>query len=71
MVSLNLKEMTVEEKIATMEALWADLSRNPDQMESPDWHKDALAEAQASVEDGTARFRALSEVKRRINEAIS
>lgn len=71
MVSLNLKEMTLEEKIATMEALWADLSRNPDKVESPDWHQDALAQAQASVDDGTARFRPLSEVKKRINESIS
>lgn len=70
-VSLNLKKMTREEKIAAMEALWADLSRNPDQVESPHWHKEALERAQASVEDGTARFRPLSEVKKRINEAIS
>ena len=70
-MTLNLKEMTREEKIAAMEAIWADLSRNPNQVESPDWHKDALAQAQASVEDGTAHFRPLSEVKKRINEAIS
>jgi hypothetical protein len=71
MVSLNLKEMTQEEKIATMEVIWADLTRTPDRVESPDWHKHALAEAQASVDNGTAQFRPLSEVKRRINEAIS
>lgn len=70
-VDLNLKEMTQEEKIATMEALWADLSRNPDELNSPEWHKDALEQAEASVDDGSARFRPLTEVKKRINEAIS
>lgn len=71
MVRLNLKEMTQEEKIATMEVIWADLTRTPDRVESPDWHKPALAEAQASVDNGTAQFLPLSEVKRRMNEAIS
>lgn len=71
MVRLNLQEMTQEEKIATMEVLWADLSQAPEQVESPAWHKSALAEAEASVETGTAHFRPLSEVKQRMNETIS
>lgn len=71
MVSLNLQQMTREEKIATMEALWADLSQNPDSFESPDWHAQALAKAEEDVKAGTAQFRPLSEVKQRINKALS
>ncbi len=63
--------MTREEKIAAMEALWADLSRTPELVESPQWHEEALARAEASVKEGTAQFRPLSEVKKRISEAIS
>ena len=69
--SLNLQEMTREEKIAAMEALWADLSKNPDNSESPGWHAQALAEAEAGVKSGTARFCPLSEVKERIKKALS
>ena len=71
MVNLNLQEMSREEKIATMEAIWADLSKNPDRFDSPAWHAEALAEAETSVQDGTAQFRPLSEVKKRINQALS
>ncbi|MCC5841923.1 MAG: addiction module protein [Opitutales bacterium] len=63
--------MTREEKIAAMEALWADLSRTPELVESPHWHEEALAQAEASLKEGTAQFRPLSEVKKRISEAIS
>lgn len=71
MPEINLQEMTREEKIAAIEALWADLSRTPELVESPEWHEEALAQAEASVKEGTAQFRPLSEVKRRINKAIS
>jgi hypothetical protein len=30
--------MTVQEKLAAMEALWEDLSRSPEAIESPEWH---------------------------------
>jgi exonuclease VII small subunit len=71
MVSLNLQEMSREEKMAAMEAIWADLSQGPDSLESPAWHAKALEDAEASVKEGTAQFRPLSEVKQRINRAVS
>ncbi len=36
--NLPLHEMSLEEKLQTMEALWEDLSREPDRIESPSWH---------------------------------
>jgi Putative addiction module component len=38
-VTLPLDKMTVAEKLRAMEMLWADLSRNEAQIESPAWHK--------------------------------
>lgn len=70
-MKFNLQEMTKEEKIAAMEALSTDLSHNPDRFESPPWHEAALAQAKATVEDGSAQFTPLPEVKKRINTAIS
>jgi len=48
--------MTLEEKLQAMEALWADLSRYPDTLESPSWHKDILRERQQRVVSGEANF---------------
>ena len=48
--------MTIHEKLAVMESLWEDLSRSPDAIESPEWHKEILDERRQGVVEGTARF---------------
>jgi hypothetical protein len=44
--NLPLHEM-LEEKLQAMEALWEDLSREPDRIESPSWHQDLLKETES------------------------
>jgi Putative addiction module component len=51
-----LHEMSLEEKLQAMEALWEDLSREPDRIESPTWHQDVLRETESRVESGEATF---------------
>jgi hypothetical protein len=55
-VNPPLNEMSVEEKLQAMEAIWMDLSREPDRIESPPWHKDVLEETERRVESGEATF---------------
>jgi hypothetical protein len=55
-VNLPLSEMSVEEKLQLLEAVWADLSREPDEIESPSWHKDVLEETERRVQSGEATF---------------
>ena len=55
-VTLPLDKMTVAEKLRAMEALWADLSRNEAQFESPAWHGDVLHDRAERVKDGTESF---------------
>ena len=50
--NLPLHEMSFEEKLQAMEALWEDLSREPDRIESPSWHQDLLKETERRVESG-------------------
>jgi Putative addiction module component len=54
--NLPLHEMSLEEKLQAMEALWDDLSREPDRIESPSWHQDLLKETESRVESGEATF---------------
>ena len=56
MVKLPLHQMSRVEKLQAMEALWADLSRDEEAVESPDWHAEALKEAEAEVASGRAAF---------------
>jgi len=55
-ISLPLNEMTLEEKLQAMEALWDDLSRDPETLESPAWHEDVLRERQERLAAGEADF---------------
>jgi hypothetical protein len=51
------------EKLTMMEALWEDLSREPASFASPEWHGQALKEAERAVDDGSARFIPWEEAK--------
>jgi hypothetical protein len=53
---LPLNEMTREEKLAAMEALWEDLVRTPEAIESPAWHKEVLNERLRMLKEGKSRF---------------
>ncbi|HEY7214899.1 MAG TPA: addiction module protein [Thermoanaerobaculia bacterium] len=48
--------MTREEKLQAMEALWDDLSRDPEALESPAWHEDVLRERDEQIAAGEAEF---------------
>jgi hypothetical protein len=44
MSALEIQQMPRSEKLKLMETLWADLSRDEAELESPAWHADALHE---------------------------
>lgn len=54
MVKLPLHQMSRVKKLQAMKALWADLSRDEEGVESPDWHAEALKETEAEVALGRA-----------------
>jgi len=69
-IKLPLHEMSVKEKLAAMEALWEDLSRSPETIESPEWHKDILDERRQRVADGSAQFEDWETAKAKIREKL-
>ena len=48
-ITLPLKEMTVEEKLQLMEAIWEDLSQHAAQIPPPAWHAEELAARAATL----------------------
>ena len=57
MISIDqMAQMSREEKIQTMEALWADLSRNDAAVESPAWHENVLKETKVRVASSQERI---------------
>ena len=66
---LPLEEMSVEEKLQTMEVLWQSLSADPAAIESPALHGEELAERERKIESGETKFvnweKAKAEIRRR------
>ena len=42
--------MTLHEKLAAMDALWEDLARSPESIESPAWHEEILVNAVSELQ---------------------
>ena len=55
-MTLPLNEMSPPEKLRMMEALWEDLSRNSDALDSPAWHGAVLDEREKHIAAGEAHF---------------
>jgi hypothetical protein len=52
----EIEQMSLEERLQTMELLWVSLARTPDAVPSPDWHGKVLAARLARIERGKGEF---------------
>jgi len=48
--------MTIAEKLRVMESHWSDLTRDEEQLETPEWHGEVLCERAVGVEQGKESF---------------
>lgn len=51
-IELPLESTTLADKLKAMEAIWADISRRPADLPSPDWHKAILEEWRRRIAEG-------------------
>ena len=65
-IELPLEQMSVADKLATMEAIWASLCFRPVDLESPAWHQEVLADRTKRLESGEATVSEWSEAKNRL-----
>ena len=62
----DIERMTEDERLRTMELLWTSLTRTPEDVASPDWHGEVLADRLAKIERGEGDFLNLAEAKARL-----
>ena len=55
-MNLNLGEMSREEKLQAMLAIWEDLAQDGEAVESPAWHGEALKETEERLQTGVERI---------------
>lgn len=64
----SIDHLTIAEKLALMELLWTDLSRNAEDVLSPPWHGEVLEEREKSLAEGKTHFEDWEVVKQRLRE---
>lgn len=71
MIALEqIHQMPFREKLLMMEAIWDDISREEQNLDVPQWHKDILDERERLVAEGKAQFLEWEDAKRQIKKAI-
>ena len=70
-MEINIKEMTIEQKIQAMELLWDDFCRNKPDFQSPAWHEEILKERQNNLKEGKDSFIDWNQAKKDIWKSIS
>ena len=63
MNTIEIKKMSMIERLQAMEALWDSLMDEESEIESPQWHRDILEERKRKIENGNAEFISLEELK--------
>ena len=64
--SAQIERMSVAERLLAMEQLWDSPYRHADELPSPDWHRDILAERKARAQSGEAKFLTLDQLRSRL-----
>ena len=63
--------MSVAEKLRAMEMLWADLSHNEAQLESPAWHEEVLRDREARIKSGKESFIDWETAKKQLRDKLT
>jgi len=53
---LEIRKLSLSEKLNLLESVWTELSSDPDAIGVPQWHKDILDERQRGLEQGTTKI---------------
>jgi len=54
--TIDLEQMSISEKLRLMEQLWRDISKNPENVPVPDWHRKVLEERDRALANGETEF---------------
>jgi putative addiction module component (TIGR02574 family) len=66
-LEIPLEAMSVAEKVQLMERVWQSLSSRPEDVSSPEWHRDVLEERRRRLADGRATVSPWEDAKVRLS----
>lgn len=68
-MQISINNMSTKEKLELMEMLWNDLSKNEQQIQSPDWHKQTLKQREKKLEAGKEKIIDWDDAKNDLQES--
>ena len=69
--SSQIEKMSVTERLQALDQLWDSLTHDRDEIPSPDWHQDVLADRKARAQSGEAKFLTLDQLRSRLRSSES
>jgi len=69
-ISLPLNDMTTEEKLRVMEALWVDLTQSEEGFSSPAWHEDVLKVREERIKSGQEQYEDWEKAKKDLRDRL-
>jgi len=66
----EIRQLPLPEKLALLEAVWAELAAHPDTIEVPQWHKDILDERQGLLDQDSSQLLDWELAKEQINRMV-
>ncbi len=61
--AIDITRLSCDEKLRVMEAIWEDLTRDAEQVESPGWHREVLDETERRLKAGQEGVKDWNEAK--------
>ena len=65
----QIEKMSVTERLQAIDQLWDSLTRSGNEITSPDWHRDILAERKERAQRGEAKFLTLDQLRTRLRSS--
>ena len=65
---IGIKQLSREEKLRVMEAIWEDLSSEDQSIQSPAWHESILQETKQRVQSGQEQIFDWKEAKKELRK---
>ena len=65
----EIRQLTLPEKFALLETVWAEISIDSDHVEVPQWHKDLLDQRELALQEGKVTVLEWEEAKKQIARA--
>ena len=63
----EVSQLSKAERLQAMELLWASLTKEQQDMDSPEWHGKVLAARQAKVDSGKGEFFSVALLRERLH----